>query len=176
MSDGDGSAEEELFDRVYRRLRAIARHQRRRGPASATLRTTALVSEAYLRLARLEGYSWESRGHFLGVAAKAMRSVLVDHRRRHQRKKRDSGGDRLPLEDVVLAYEERASADLLALDAALIRLAAEEGEDGEAVRVLELRFFAGLTVTETAEVLGISKRSAERSWAYARSWLKRELS
>lgn len=171
MSEGDTRAEGELLDLVYRELRAEAHRQMRFQAGRHTLQTTALVHEAWLRLAHLEGVRWQDRSHFMGVAARAMRSVLVDHARSRSRQKRDPGGEQLPLDVVTLAYEER-SADLLSLDAALDRLAEV---DETSARVVELRFFAGLTMQEVARVLGVALRTAERSWSFARAWLRKEL-
>lgn len=171
MGEGDSQAEGQLFDLVYRELKAEAHRQMRDQGVGGTLETTALVHEAYLRLANITGVEWESRRHFLGVAAKAMRSILVDHARRRKARKRDPGGKREPLDQVVKAYEDR-SMDLVALDAALHRLA---GTDDLAARVVELRFFGGLAMSDVARVLEIGLRSAERRWSFARAWLKREL-
>ena len=171
MTAGDTEAEGRLFDLIYRELHAEARHQMNHQAPGHTLRTTALVHEAYLRLARLEDVRWDNRRHFLGVAAKAMRSALVDHARKRSRQKRGSGRPPRPLDQVVVAYEER-STDLLALDAALKRLG--EG-DPEAARVVELRFFGGLAMPQVARVLSIPLRRAERLWSFARAWLGREL-
>lgn len=171
MGEGDTGAEGRLFDLVCRELRAEAHRQMRRQPEGHTLQTTALVHEAWLRLVRLTGSDWADRRHFLAVASRAMRSVLVDHAKARHRKKRDPGGRKLPLDVVTVAYEER-SGDLLSLDAALTRL----GEvDPDAVRVVELRFFGGLAMPEVARVIGCSQRTAERQWTFARAWLRKEL-
>lgn len=171
MSAGDPGAERHLFDLVYRELHAEARRQMRGQGEGHTLRSTALVHEAYLRLARLDGMRWENRRHFLGVAARAMRSVLVDHARRKATQKRGEGERPVPLDAVVVAYEER-STDLLALDEALEKLGAE---DPAAAHLVDLRFFGGLPMEEAARMLGIPKRSAERTWSFARAWLRKEL-
>jgi len=171
VSAGDTEAEGRLFDLIYRELHDEARRQMNRQKADHTLRTTALVHEAYLRLARLEDVRWDNRRHFLAVAARAMRSVLVDHARKRGAAKRGAGKVGRPLDEVVLAFEER-SADLLALDAALERLA---GGDEAAAKVVELRFFGGFAMSEVARILGISLRQAERRWSFARAWLRKEL-
>ena len=167
-SRGDSHAEQEAYRLLEAELRGLAARSMRRQPAGHTLQTTALVNEAYLRLCRLSDREWTSREHFLAVAARAMRSVLVDHARAKRRQKRDPG---VPL-------AERAAAGavdprVLDLDAGLERL---EAIDPQAARVVELRFFGGLTSAEAARVLGISLRSCERVWQYARAWLHRELS
>lgn len=162
MNDGDEAAREAVYRLVYGELRKIARAARRgRGNA---VTTTALVHEAYLKLADRD-VDWKNRRHFFATAALAMRSILVDHVRGRTRKKRQRPDE--GLEAVARSFEAR-SADLLDLDRALTDLAAN---DAEAARVVELRFFAGLTVAETARVLGRSPRTVERDWTFARSWL-----
>lgn len=146
--------------------------QRLRGERSGhTLSTTGLVHEAYLKLAGQAGGAWTDRGHFLAVAAQAMRRVLVDHARRHAAAKRGGGATRVSLDEVNLAVEEQADA-LVALDVALTRLAAL---DPRMCRVVECRFFAGYTDEETAEALNIAPRTVWRDWVKARGWLYREL-
>jgi len=167
MGRGDRGAAEELFGILYDELRRRAAGIMS-GQAGQTLQPTAVVHEAWLKLG--EG-DWESRGHFLGVAAKAMRSVLVDHARARRAEKRSGGGSRVGLDQVLLAYEERA-LDLVGLDEALGRL---EAFDPELARLVELRFFGGLSIAETAEVLGRSTATIERSWRTARSFLRVEL-
>src|SRR5207248_10249922 len=137
-----------------------------------TLQATALVHEAYVRLIGAEqGQQFNSRGHFFAAAAEAMRRILIDHARRKQRRKR--GGDRARVDlDVVDLAAPESPEDLVALDEALNKLAAT---DGEAAEVVQLRFFAGLPIAEVAELLGISPRTADRLWAYARAWLHQEI-
>ena len=163
---GDAAAAESVIAILYDELRAIARAQM--GGAAHTLQPTALVHEAYLRLVRRED-SWENRRHFLGFAARAMRSVLVDHARAKQRVKRGGKLERDPLHAAVAWFEENR-IDLLALEDALRRL---EGEDPRQHRIVELRFFAGLSNAEAAEALSISLATVEREWAVARAWLYR---
>lgn len=160
-----------LFSLVYDELRRAAHHQLRREGEGHTLCTTALVHEAYLRMAGQGTAAWRSRGHFMAAAAKAMRRVLVDHARRHLAAKRGGRPRQVSLDDVALAVEEQAET-LLALDSALGRLAAL---DERLARVVECRFFAGLSDEETAEVLGVTPRTVWRDWAKARGWLYREL-
>ena len=170
MSSGDGGASERLFallyDDLHRRAVACLRDQ----PVGHTLQATALVNEAYLKLAAA-GTTWENRGHFLCTAARAMRSILVDHARRRGRQKRGAHAGREPLDSVVLAFEARSS-DLLDLDDALTEL---EQRDPRAGEVVTLRFFGGRTTTEIAELLEVSVATVERDWELARAWLRRRL-
>ncbi|MDF1504959.1 ECF-type sigma factor [Roseisolibacter sp. H3M3-2] len=159
------------FGAVYDELRRLARRQLRREAAGHTLNTTALVHEAYLRLAEQRAAPVE-RGHFLSLAATAMRRILVDHARRHRAAKRGAGVRAVTLDDAdALAADDRAEL-FVALDEALARLAAL---DARQARVVECRFFGGLTEEETAEALGIGLRTAKRDWAKARGWLHRAL-
>jgi len=162
---------ERLFDLVHAELHDQAHHLMRRQPPGHTLQTTALVNEAYLRLLRRSDLRWESRRHFFCVAARAMRCVLVDHARTRNRRKRRPDGERVPLDDVVVAYEDRA-VDLTSLDEALGQLAERDELGG---KIVELRFFGGLPVDHVARILGVSSRTARRRWELARAWLRREL-
>lgn len=164
---GDRAAAERVFPVVYDELRRIASTRLRGG--QATLETTGLVHEAYLKLVRRDA-PWESRGHFFGVAARAMRSVLVDHARQRSAAKRQ-GGRREPLSDA-LAWFDARSIDLVDLDEALEALGQE---DARKRNLVDLRFFAGLPTERAAEVLGVSVATAERDWAFARAWLARRL-
>jgi len=166
LSAGEAGAADELIPLVYDELRRLARHRMADQPAEHTLGTTGLVHEAYLRMAGAGG-PWEGKRHFLRVASRAMRSVLVDHARRKQAEKRGGGSRGEPLDELCAAYEERA-LDLVALDEALTALGAE---DEQLARIVELRFFVGLENAEVAEVLGCSTRTVERGWKTARSWL-----
>ena len=160
------------FPLVYDELRRLAHRQLRREASGHTLGTTALVHEAYLRLAAQAPGAWRDRPHFLALAATAMRRILVDHARRHGAHKRGAGARRVPIENVEsLAAEDRAEL-LVALDDALSRLAAL---DARQARVVECRFFGGLTEDETAQALGVGLRTVKRDWAKARGWLYREL-
>ena len=169
MESGERDASEEVFRRVYDELRSRARRLSK--DASSTLQATAVVHEAWLKLSGGVGSDWKSREHFVGVAAKAMRSVLVDHARARKAAKRGGGAQRLELDEAVRTFESR-SVDLLALDDALRRLAEL---DPELARVVELRFFAGLTIAETARVMEVSTPTVERSWRTARTWLRADL-
>lgn len=168
---GDAGAFEELVPLVYQDLRRLARHQLRRDHQGWTLQTTGLVHEAYLRLVDADKVDWQDRGHFLGVAARAMRQVVIEYARRRSAEKRGGGQRPATLDDRVLAVDEHAEW-LLALDQALERLAAHRER---LAQVVECRFFAGLSNEETAEALGTSVRTVKRDWTFARSWLQREL-
>jgi len=170
-STGDPAALAELFARIYGELRGLA-HRQLMGEASGhTLGTTALVHEAYLRLIDQSRVRWQGRAHFMAVASTAMRRILVDHARRRRTTKRGGSLARVPLETVDLAADGRADL-LVALDDALRRLAQV---DHRKARVVECRFFGGMTEEETAEALGIGLRTAKREWSKARSWLYQEI-
>jgi|SRR6185369_1254379 len=164
---GDTSARDQLIAIVYSELRAIAARYLRRERQDHTLQPTALVNEAYLRLIDQKQVEWQNRAHFLGVAAKMMRRILVDHARTHNRVKRGSGAQRVSLDEAVTIAEDRA-ADLVELDRALDALAAF---DERKSRVVEMRYFGGLSVEETAEVLNISLITVARDWKLAKAWL-----
>lgn len=168
---GREDALDELLPLVYDELRALAHRQRLRQGAAETINTTALVHDAYEKLARAPG-DWNDRAHFFRVAATAMRQVIVDYARAQRAAKR--GGDRhaVPLDGVALVAENRTD-EVLALDEALDRLGALDARQSE---VVTLRYFVGLTIPETAEVLGLSPATVKREWATARAWLHREMS
>jgi RNA polymerase sigma-70 factor, ECF subfamily len=169
---GNHRALEDLLPLVYRELRLIARRYLRAERRDHTLQPTALVHEAFLRLVGQERAVWKGRGHFVAVAAQAMRRILVDHARRHRADKRGGGAEVLPIE----GFEELAVApgvDLVGLDEAMTRL---EQLDPRAARVVEQRYFAGASVEETAEALDVSPMTVMRDWKMARAWLQRELS
>jgi len=168
---GDREAMNGVVTHVYDEIRRIARRQLQRMGRPDTLNTTAVVHEAYIKLMGSGGASWEDRSHFLNVAATAMRHVLVDHARTRARKKRGGGVRPFLLDDVDAPIEDRA-AELLELDDALHRLSAMSERLG---RVVELRFFAGLSVEEAAEVLGVNGRTVKRDWRAARAFLYHEL-
>ena len=171
MRAGDAGAADELLPLVYDELHKLAGRVMSGQRRDHTLQTTGLLHEAYLRLSNGDS-EIQDRRHFMNVAARAMRSVLVDHARARNRDKRRAGGERLMLDELVEAVEVRAS-NLLALDEALERL----GErDPTMARLVDLRFFAGMSVEEAAGVLELSPRQAAREWATARAWLRRELS
>jgi RNA polymerase sigma-70 factor, ECF subfamily len=170
--NGDHSALEQVFPLVYNELRRLASGYLRREREGHTLQPTALVHEAYLRLLG-QDVDWQNRAHFLGVAAQMMRRILVDHARQHKSEKRGSGGVKIALDDVeaINLSAERAN-DLIALDDALTALAEF---DPTKSRMVELRYFAGLSVEETAKVLGISIATFVRQWKTTRAWLYREI-
>ena len=173
-SGGDRTALDALVPMVYDELRRQAARHMRKQPDGHTLGTTAVVHEAYIRLVRQPDPAWSSRAHFFGVASKVMRSVLVDYARAKRTNKRGSGDQLLSLGAIdsgAVAVPETA-VDVLALDEALTRFAAV---DPEGSRIVELRYFTGLTIEETAEALGISPATVKRQWVTARAWLKREL-
>ncbi len=172
MIVGDAHASADLLPIVYDELRRLAARELRDEPAGQTLQPTALVHEAYLRLVGLRDEpQWNHRGHFYAAAAEAMRRILVETARRKQSLKRGGGRERVPLEAVAMAAGER-HPDLLALDAALTQLADERPE---LAQLVSLRYFAGLTLEQAAAALGVSLRTAERHWTYARTWLKQAL-
>jgi RNA polymerase sigma-70 factor (ECF subfamily) len=169
-SDGDRNALDKLAPIVYDELRRLARYYLHRERPGHSLQATALVNEAYLRLVDYKRMRWENRAHFFAVSAQLMRRILVDHARRHNLK-RGGGVQHVELQDTVVIGEDRAE-NLLALDEALQSLARM---DARKARVVELRFFGGLSVEETAEVLQISTVTVMRDWSSARAWLYREM-
>jgi RNA polymerase sigma factor (TIGR02999 family) len=169
---GDEQAAEHLLPLVYDELRKLAAQKLAREKPGQTLQATSLVHEAYLRLVGTGDPGWSGRGHFFAAAAEAMRRILVEAARRKQRLRHGGGGHRLDLEDVDLA-DAAPPEDLLALDEALELLARK---DPGAARLVQLRYFAGLTMEEAATALGIPLRTAERNWTYARTWLHRMIS
>jgi RNA polymerase sigma factor (TIGR02999 family) len=169
-SRGDAGAPDRLLPLVYGHLRRLAASQMRRERANHTLQPTALVHEAYLRLVD-RNLPWRDRGHFYGVAARAMREVLVDHARRREAGKRGPGRARLSIEAVEVSVQPR-TVDLLALDEALEKLA---GLDERQARLVELRLFAGLTVQEAGDVMGCSAATASRDYRHAEAWLRRQM-
>jgi RNA polymerase sigma factor (TIGR02999 family) len=169
---GEPGAAEELLPRIYEQLREVAQREMGSERPEHTLQPTALVHEAWMRLSNGSGDEpFEDRAHFVAIAASAMRRVLVDHARRRGAQKRGAGLERMPLDEIVSEIEKQAH-DLLALDVALEKLSAR---DGELARIVELRFFAGLTVEETGRVLGLSAPTVQRRWRTARAWLRGEL-
>jgi RNA polymerase sigma-70 factor (ECF subfamily) len=168
---GDQRAAARLVPLVYSELRQMAARYMRRERVDHTLQTTALVHEAYLKLVEQTPASWQNRAHFFAVAAQVMRHILVDHARGHLREKRGGGRPVLALDEGLVFSPERSS-ELLEVDAALQRLSALDPRQG---KIVELRFFGGLTVEETAAVLGISPKTVKRDWSVAKAWLHGEL-
>ena len=169
---GDREALQKLIPLVYGDLRRRAAGYLRKERAGHTLQPTALVNEAYLKLVDQTRVKWENRAHFLAVASRAMREVLVDYARRHRADRRGSGETRVALHDGSAVTLPR-SLDLLALDVALDRLSALDERQG---KLVELRVFGGLTIEEAAEALGISPATVSREWKHAEAWLAREMS
>ncbi len=173
VAAGQRGAEEQLVNVVYQELHRLARAYMRRERAGHTLQPSALVNEAYVRLIGERDVQWESRGHFYVTAARTMRRILIDHARSKQTAKRD-GGQPVTLNEALVALDpqhERA-AEMLMLEDALSRL---EQLDPRQCKIVELRFFGGLTVEETAQALDISPKTVKRDWAVARAWLQAEL-
>ena len=170
-SNGDRQALEALLPLVYDELRLLAGRYLRRERAGHTLQSTALVHEAYLRLIDQRNVQWQNRAHFFAVAAQMIRRILVDHARKTQTEKRGGQAPRLSLDEAMAVAQDR-DVDLVALDDALNGLAEI---DEQQARIVELRFFGGLSIEETAEVLKISPATVKRDWVMAKSWLYREM-
>ena len=171
-SRGDRAALDELMPLVEAELHRLARSHMSRERPGHTLQTTAVVNEAYIRLAEWEGVRWQNRAHFFGIAAQIMRRIMIDHaRRRRQLKRGGEAAVRVTLDESALAVNQRGE-ELLALDVALEELTRKYPRKG---RVVELRYFGGLTEKEAGEVLGVDERTVKRDWTFARAWLKREM-
>ena len=170
-SKGDETALDHLIPLVYPELRKLARRYMARESPEHTLQTSALINEAYLRLVDQQAVEWQDRAHFFAAAAQMMRHILIDHARSHRYAKRGAGAQHVPLEDVTVVSQERA-AELVALDDALTRLTQVDPRKSQ---IVELRFFGGLTVEETAEVLKLSPITIKREWRSAKAWLQSEI-
>lgn len=170
-SDGDRSALEQLTPLVHAELYRLAKRYMAQERQGHTLQATALVNEAYLRLIDWKSVRWQNRAHFFGVSANLMRRILVDHARSRNYQKRGAGARKVPLDEAAVVSEDRAP-DFVALDDALNALAEV---DPRKSKIIELRFFGGLSVEETAEVLRISPRTVTREWSLAQAWLYREM-
>jgi RNA polymerase sigma-70 factor (ECF subfamily) len=171
LASGDQQAASELIPLVYQELHGIAHRYMRRERVDHTLQSTALVHEAYLKLIEQRSVNWQSRAHFFGIAAQIMRRILVDYARGQMRQKRNRGLEAIPLDEALVLSPNR-ERNLVELDAALDRLAAT---DARQAKIVELRFFGGLTVDEAAEVLGLSPKTVKRDWSVAKAWLHGEL-
>jgi RNA polymerase sigma factor (TIGR02999 family) len=169
-ADGDRKAMEDLLPLVYDELRRLASSYLRRENPGHTLQSTALVHEAYLRLVD-QDVNWQSRAHFFGIAAQMMRRILVDYARAKNAEKRGDGACKVTLEEGLLSTESR-DVDILALDQALTRLAEFDKQQSQ---IVELRFFGGLSIEDTAEILKVSPATVKRDWAMAKAWLFREM-
>lgn len=170
--DGRREALDELLPHIYAELHRQAGRALRRERQNHSLQTTALVHEAYLKLVDQRKVEWKSRSHFFAIAATAMRRILVDYARNRKREKRGGANDNLPLEEAFLAAADEMNVDLIALDEAMTRLAEF---DPQQERIVELRYFSGLSLDETAETLDISRATVARDWDVAKAWLYREL-
>ncbi len=166
---GDRSALDKLFPLVHSELRRIAQRQMSGERPGHTLQATALVNEAYLKLAGQKGFDWQNRAHFFAVSAQVMRHVLIDHARAHARDKRGGGAIQVSLNEALVVAEDQA-AHLIALDDALHML---ESLDPQKGKIVELRYFGGLSIEEAAEVLKVSPRTVRREWQRAKAWLYR---
>jgi RNA polymerase sigma-70 factor, ECF subfamily len=170
-SNGDRAALEKLMPLIHEELRRLAHHYMRRERSGHTLQTTALVNEAYLKLVNRKAAHWQNRAHFFAIAAQSMRSILVDHARGLAYAKRGGGAPKIALEEELIVSRERAG-EVLALDEALSLLAKIDPKQS---RIVELRFFGGLTIEETAEVLDLSPATIKREWTTAKAWLYNQL-
>jgi RNA polymerase sigma factor (TIGR02999 family) len=171
--EGDREALDRLIPMVYDELHRIAERYFRRERSDNTLQPTALVNEVYIRLINQSGVSWQNRAHFFGIAANTMRRILVERARARNASKRGSGDYKLDLTDVSDIPAEGSHLDLLALDRALEQLASFDQQQS---RIVEAKFFGGLSIEETAEVIGVSPATVKREWVLAKAWLFRELS
>lgn len=171
-SDGDAEALDKLIPVVYEELRRLAHHYMRHERAGHTLQTTALVNEAYMRLADYKKMRWQSRAHFFAVAAQVMRRILVEHARSRTYLKRGGGAQKVSIDEAAIVSEGR-SAEVIAVDDALKELEAWDSRKG---KIVELRFFGGLSIEETAEVLKISPTTVQREWRSAKAWLHNSIS
>jgi RNA polymerase sigma-70 factor (ECF subfamily) len=171
IRDGDGDAPARLMPLVYDELRRLADHYLRQERPDHTLQPTALVHEAYLKLVDQTSVDWQNRAHFFGVSAQVMRQILVDHARRHRASKRGGLQQKLTLDEAI-DYSQPLDVDLVALDDALTALAQLDARQS---KIVELRFFGGLTIEETAVALGISPATVKVDWGMAKAWLRREI-
>lgn len=170
-SEGDRAALDKLMPLIHEELRRLAHHYMSRERSGHTLQTTALVNEAYLRMVNRKGAHWQNRAHFFAIAAQSMRSILVDHARGLAYAKRGGGARKIALDEALVVSQERAG-EVLALDDALALLAKIDTKQS---RIVELRFFGGLTIEETAEVLDLSPATIKREWTTAKAWLYHQL-
>ena len=171
-NDGDQAARDELMSVVYQELRRLAHHYMRRESPGHTLQTSGLVNEAFLRLVDQRDVQWRNRAHFFGIAAQMMRRILVDYARSRRYAKRGGGIPDLSLDEALIVSDER-TAEVVALDETLQRLAEIDPRKSQ---IVELRFFGGLSIEETAEVLAVSPGTVMRDWTLAKAWLRREMS
>lgn len=173
LSEGNTQVVDDILPLIYGELRNLAGNYLRRERSDHTLQPTALVHEAYLKLIDQKQVKWQNRAHFFGIAANIMRRILVDYARQHKAEKRGGDAEKMPLEEEIVIVASGKSAELLALDEALETLAEI---DPQKSKIVELRYFGGLSVEETAEVLGVSEITVKRHWRMAKAWLYGQLS
>jgi RNA polymerase sigma factor (TIGR02999 family) len=171
-SKGEGAPAEEVFPLVYDELRKRAHSSLRRESPGHTLQTTALINETYIKLREQRAINWESRAHFFAICATLMRRILVDYAKSKHREKRGGYAAHVTIDGLALADQSKTSIDVVALDEALIRLAEL---DPPQARIVELRYFSGFTIGETAAVLGLSDSTVKREWRVAKAWLRKAL-
>ena len=172
LTDGNQDVVDQILPHIYGELRRLAGSYLRRERSDHTLQPTALVHEAYMKLVDQRHVKWQNRAHFFGIAAQVMRRILMDHARKHKAEKRGGEADKLPLEDEILVVSTNRSDQLLALDEALETLAKL---DPQKAKIVELRYFGGLSIEETAEVMGVSVPTINRQWRTAKAWLYGQL-
>ncbi len=168
LTDGNTEVVNSILPHIYDELRRLAGSYLRRERADHTLQPTALVHEAYMKLIDQKKVKWQNRAHFFGIAAQVMRRILLDHARKHKADKRGGEAEKLPLEEEILVVSHEKSNELIALDDALDALAAI---DPQKAKIVELRYFGGLSIEETAEVMGVSVPTINRQWRTAKAWL-----
>ena len=171
-SRGQRDALDRLYPLVYDELKRLAQSRLEHERPDHTLQATALVHEAYIKMIDQTRVEWQNRSHFFAIAAQAIRRILVDYARHRGRQKRGGGAKKLSIDDIMNLPDQAPSTDLVALDEAIARLAQD---DPDKAKVVEMRFFGGLTTDETAAVMGVSSRTIERHWEYSRAWLYRAL-
>ena len=172
LTDGNEEVVNQILPHIYDELRRLASSYLRRERSNHTLQPTALVHEAYMKLIDQSRVKWQNRAHFFGIAAQVMRRILMDHARKHTAEKRGGDAEVLPIEEEILIVSHDKSAELVALDDALNQLAEM---DERKAKIVELRYFGGLSIEETAEVLGVSVPTVNREWRMAKAWLYSEI-
>ena len=173
LTDGNKEVVNQILPHIYDELRKLASSYLRKERSNHTLQPTALVHEAYMKLIDQNRVKWQNRAHFFGIAAQVMRRILMDHARKHQADKRGGEFEKLPIEEEILIVSQDKSAELIALDEALEELAKI---DPDKARIVELRYFGGLSIEETAEVMGVSIPTVNRHWKMAKAWLYSQVS
>jgi RNA polymerase sigma factor (TIGR02999 family) len=168
LTDGNQEVVNQILPHIYDELKRLASSYLRRERVNHTLQPTALVHEAYMKLIDQKRVHWQNRAHFFGIAAQVMRRILMDHARKHQADKRGGEAEKLPIEEEILVVSHEKSAELIALDDALQTLASM---DEQKAKIVELRYFGGLSIEETAEVMGVSVPTINRQWRMAKAWL-----